>query len=207
MTATPTPVDTAAIAQRVETIRRRLEAKNLSHGETLEQDIARTRRDYLAKMPGGSRFENGRLVHSEAVLYIAALEQLPSVADIRALLSDNTSLKAEVAALTVRAEAAEAKLAEYVMLEATDLDGNDWTLEADQMLFMMNLNNVIEAANTGDKEAFETLLDLAVSNEYKTLFGEMGLDEAIYRYQSTLEVGRHFNALEATPANGGNDEQ
>ncbi len=54
-----------------------------------------------------------------------------------------------------------------------------WGLNARQMTFMLQHHNVIEAAYTsGDAEA---LRNLAASQAYKTLFTEMGWDEAFDR--------------------------
>ncbi len=60
-------------------------------------------------------------------------------------------------------------------------DADDFTLTVDQMIFMMNAINAIEQAEAeGDKQFF---IDLKESLEYKTLFGEMSIDQAIDRYE------------------------
>ncbi len=62
---------------------------------------------------------------------------------------------------------------------------DDWTLTSDQMLFMLQHHNAIEDAYASDNMDF--LRNLAGSNAYKTLFGDMPWDEAYDRYESMLE--------------------
>lgn len=62
---------------------------------------------------------------------------------------------------------------------------DDWTLNTEQMLFMMAHNNEIETAfEVDDMQYFKTLV---ASDEYQSLFGEMSFDEAFDRYESMLE--------------------
>jgi len=63
----------------------------------------------------------------------------------------------------------------------------EWTLTPHQMLFLMQNNNVIEAAYAEDNVEF--LRQFADSEIFKNLFGDMGFDEAYDRYETTLEAG------------------
>jgi hypothetical protein len=65
---------------------------------------------------------------------------------------------------------------------------DDWTLNADQMIFMLQHHNSIEAAYEGDN--LEVLRELAASDEYKAIFGTMSFDEAYDRYETMLETER-----------------
>jgi hypothetical protein len=67
----------------------------------------------------------------------------------------------------------------------TTADANSFTLTIDQMIFMMNAINAIEQAEEEDDKQFFT--DLKESAEYKTLFGEMSIDQAIDRFELTLD--------------------
>jgi hypothetical protein len=62
--------------------------------------------------------------------------------------------------------------------------GDDWTLNADQMLFMLQHHNPIEAAYVNDDLDF--LRQLATSEAYIAAFGEMTWDEAYDRYECML---------------------
>jgi hypothetical protein len=64
----------------------------------------------------------------------------------------------------------------------------EWTLSADQMIFMLQHHNGIEAAYEADD--LEALRELAASDEYKAIFGDMSFDEAYDRYECTLESER-----------------
>ena len=70
----------------------------------------------------------------------------------------------------------------------TSIQQDDWILNADQMIFMLQHHNPIEAAYEDDR--LEYLRELADSQEYKAVFGEMGFDEAYDRYECMLEAGR-----------------
>ena len=70
----------------------------------------------------------------------------------------------------------------------TSIQQDDWTLNADQMIFMLQHHNPIEAAYAEDNLAF--LRELAKSEEYKAVFGAMSFDEAYDRYECMLEDGR-----------------
>ena len=63
---------------------------------------------------------------------------------------------------------------------------DEWTLTPRQMLFMMQHHNFIEAAFEQDN--LNTLRELAQSDEFVTLFGDMSFDEAYDRYECTLEA-------------------
>jgi len=64
---------------------------------------------------------------------------------------------------------------------------DDWTLDADQMLFMLQHHNPIETAYaSGD---MEFLRELAQSEAYIAAFGDMSWDEAYDRYECMLEDG------------------
>ncbi|MEO8396499.1 MAG: hypothetical protein ABI700_26130 [Chloroflexota bacterium] len=65
---------------------------------------------------------------------------------------------------------------------------DDWTLNADQMIFMLQHHNLIEAAYEADD--LEALRKLADSDEYKAIFGAMSFDEAYDRYEGMLEMER-----------------
>jgi hypothetical protein len=65
------------------------------------------------------------------------------------------------------------------------LTENDWTLTPEQMLFLMQHNNAFESAYTNDD--LEALRAFASSEDYLTLFGNMGFDEAYDRYETILE--------------------
>jgi hypothetical protein len=63
---------------------------------------------------------------------------------------------------------------------------DDWTLNADQMLFMLQHHNPIETAYAdGD---LDFLRELAQSEAYLAAFGEMPWDEAYDRYECMLEA-------------------
>ena len=62
---------------------------------------------------------------------------------------------------------------------------DDWTLTADQMTFMFQHHNAIESAYASDD--LEFLRQLAESDEYISVFGDMGWDEAYDRYETTLD--------------------
>ncbi len=61
---------------------------------------------------------------------------------------------------------------------------DDWTLTTDQMIFMLQHHNPIEAAYRANNLAF--LRELAESKDYRRFFGSMSWDEAYDRYESTL---------------------
>jgi len=72
--------------------------------------------------------------------------------------------------------------------QPTTTDTDDFTLNVEQMVFMMNAINAIEQAeNEGDKQFF---VDLKNSPDYKRLFGEMSIDQAIDRYE--LMIGQEI---------------
>jgi hypothetical protein len=64
---------------------------------------------------------------------------------------------------------------------------DNWTLNANQMLYMLQNHNVIEAAFAEDD--LGSLRQLAVSHEFRALFGDMSFDEAYDRYETMLEAG------------------
>ena len=62
---------------------------------------------------------------------------------------------------------------------------DDFTLSVEQMVFMLNAISAIEQAEAeGDKQFF---IDLKESAEYKFLFGNMSIDQALDRYELTLD--------------------
>jgi len=61
------------------------------------------------------------------------------------------------------------------------VDEDDFSLNAAPMVFMVNHENVIEQAYAAHDMAF--LGQLAESDEYKELFGDMGWDQAYDRYE------------------------
>jgi len=67
----------------------------------------------------------------------------------------------------------------------TTADVDDFTLTVDQMIFMMNAINAIEQAEADDDKQF--FIDLKESEEYQRLFGQMSIDQAIDRFELTLE--------------------
>ncbi len=70
----------------------------------------------------------------------------------------------------------------------TSIQQDDWTLNTDQMIFMLQHHNQIEAAYTA--EDMEFLRELSVSAAYRAVFGDMGFDEAYDRYECMLEAER-----------------
>jgi hypothetical protein len=62
---------------------------------------------------------------------------------------------------------------------------DDWTLTGSQMLFMLQHHNAIEAAFEADDMEF--LRQLAQTDDFKRVFPDMGMDEAIDRYLSMVE--------------------
>lgn len=61
------------------------------------------------------------------------------------------------------------------------VDEDDFSLNAAQMVFMMNAEAAIEKAEAEDDDQF--FYDLADSPEYKALFGDMSIDQALDRYE------------------------
>ena len=63
-------------------------------------------------------------------------------------------------------------------------DDVSWTLTTDQMIFMLENHNIIEAAySTNDLAALRHLAD---SRRYKAVFGEISWDEAFDRYETAI---------------------
>lgn len=62
---------------------------------------------------------------------------------------------------------------------------DDWALTPEQMLFLMQNHNAIETAFAEDD--LEFLRTFAASDEFTTLFKDMGFDEAYDRYETMLE--------------------
>lgn len=67
----------------------------------------------------------------------------------------------------------------------TAVEQDDWTLNADQMVFMLQHHNPVAAAYEADDLGF--LRALAETATYKAVFGAMRFDEAYDRYECTLE--------------------
>lgn len=59
---------------------------------------------------------------------------------------------------------------------------DDFTLSAAQMVFMINAENAIKQAEIDGDESF--FVELVASDEYRALFGDMSIDQAIDRYES-----------------------
>ena len=80
----------------------------------------------------------------------------------------------------------------YEMTQDSSFDSqpeNDsWTLTTDQMIFMLQHHNAVEAAYANDDMDF--LRNLAASETFVAIFGEMSFDEAYDRYESMLEDDR-----------------
>jgi hypothetical protein len=77
----------------------------------------------------------------------------------------------------------------YEMTQDSSFDpqpeNDSWTLTTDQMIFMLQYHNAVEAAYANDDMDF--LRSLAASEAFVSVFGEMIFDEAYDRYESTLE--------------------
>jgi hypothetical protein len=69
--------------------------------------------------------------------------------------------------------------------QVTDLEQADWTLNADQMTFMLQHHNYVEQAYAD--EDMDALHALADSEAYKAAFGDMSWDEAYDRYETMIE--------------------
>jgi len=67
----------------------------------------------------------------------------------------------------------------------SDEPSDDWSLNTDQMIFMLQHHNAIEDAYA--KEDSDFICELTDSEAYKSLFGEMTFNEAYDRYESALE--------------------
>lgn len=61
-----------------------------------------------------------------------------------------------------------------------------WALTPQQMLFLMQNHNAIEAAYMNDNVAF--LRRFADTPEFRATFGRMGFDEAYDRYETMLDL-------------------
>lgn len=70
----------------------------------------------------------------------------------------------------------------------TAVQQDEWTLNTDQMVFMLQHHNPIVAAYEADD--LDYLRELANSDDYKAVFGNMSFDEAYDRYECTLETER-----------------
>lgn len=57
----------------------------------------------------------------------------------------------------------------------------DFSLTAKQLVFLINAENAMRKAEADDDLQF--FRNLAASDEYKALFGEMSIDQAIDRYE------------------------
>ncbi|TVR21190.1 MAG: hypothetical protein EA396_08860 [Anaerolineaceae bacterium] len=63
-------------------------------------------------------------------------------------------------------------------------EADDWTLDTDQMIFMMQNHNAIDAAYENDDIGY--LNQMASSDQYKAIFGSMSFDEAYDRYECMI---------------------
>lgn len=70
----------------------------------------------------------------------------------------------------------------------TSVQQDDWTLNGEQMIFMLQHHNPIEAAYEDDR--MDYLRELADSEAYTAIFGDMSFDEAYDRYECMLEAER-----------------
>ena len=68
----------------------------------------------------------------------------------------------------------------------TSVQQDDWTLNGEQMIFMLQHHNPIEAAYEDDR--MDYLRELADSEAYTAIFGDMSFDEAYDRYECMLEA-------------------
>lgn len=68
-----------------------------------------------------------------------------------------------------------------------EVESDEWTLSPQQMLYLMQNHNAIEKAYT--ENDLEYLRQFAASESFKSLFADMGFDEAYDRYETTLEAG------------------
>lgn len=77
-----------------------------------------------------------------------------------------------------------------MQVQATErsIEQDDWTLNADQMIFMLQHHNPIEAAYKENQ--MDYLRELADSITYKVVFGNISFDEAYDRYECMLEARR-----------------
>lgn len=74
------------------------------------------------------------------------------------------------------------------LTQLSDSDADEWILDTNQMLFMMQHNNAIESAfRAEDMEYFRML---SASKEFQLLFVDMSFDEAFDRYECMLEGQR-----------------
>lgn len=75
--------------------------------------------------------------------------------------------------------------------------GDDWTLNTEQMFWMLQNNNLIleGVAGNAPDEATEVVRELAATAEFKALFGDMGFDGAFDRYETMLEEGAEQTEL------------
>jgi hypothetical protein len=71
----------------------------------------------------------------------------------------------------------------HTLRERLDEKQDDWALEGEQLAFMVQHKDEIEAAYADDN--MNMLTDLASSKEYQTLFGDMPWDEAYDRFEET----------------------
>jgi hypothetical protein len=76
---------------------------------------------------------------------------------------------------------------------------DDWTLNTDQMIFMLQYHNPVEAAYASDDVAY--LRQLESSDEYKALFDQMSWDEAYDRYEESLMTGKNEQSSLVPPSN------
>ena len=64
---------------------------------------------------------------------------------------------------------------------------DSWSLDADQMIFMLQHHNPIEDAY--ERNDMDFLTQLEQSDEYIAAFGDMGWDEAYDRYETMIDGG------------------
>lgn len=67
-----------------------------------------------------------------------------------------------------------------------DIEDDEWILDTDQMIFMLQYHNAIEAAFDADDDGFFEALEQ--SEAFRSIFGEMTFDEAYDRYECMMEA-------------------
>lgn len=89
--------------------------------------------------------------------------------------------------LTAIQQLVHATIDEVRVSENIDAD-DDWTLNGEQMLFMLQNHNFIEEVfESGEMESLDELVE---SDEFAAIFQDMSFDEAYDRYLTMLEEGR-----------------
>jgi hypothetical protein len=74
-----------------------------------------------------------------------------------------------------------------IQTQAQPLQEDDWSLNPEQMLFLLQNHNAINRAF--EQDDLEFLRAFAEKEEFLALFGDMGFDEVYDRYETMLESG------------------